>query len=287
MKEKAIIKICPVISVFDDADGDRIKVRVTPEDNGTLDEDLPYVFPLLPKMLHVKPQIEELVLVIFTNAGDGHSIRYYIGPIISQPQYINGDKGCINATSLYPAAFKEPDVALSTNDDSKGAFANNNDIAIYGRGKSDILLTEDDVRVRCGSRVKDTSKNNSIIFNKNDSAYIHLKHTDEKRGNETDQYRSTATIVADKINLLGNHATERYETNNKNMIANDVMQNIIEKAHQLPYGDILVEFLQMFREAFMNHTHPYPGDPVCQDDRVVKLNAYDLNKMLSDSVRIN
>ena len=42
------------------------KIRLTPEDNGTLDEDLPYVFPLLPKMLHVKPQIGELVLVIFT-----------------------------------------------------------------------------------------------------------------------------------------------------------------------------------------------------------------------------
>ena len=278
MKEKAIIKICPVISVFDDADGDRIKVRLTPEDNGTLDEDLPYVFPLLPKMLHVKPQIGELVLVIFTNAGDGHSIRYYIGPIISQPQYINGDKGYINATSLYPAAFKEPDVALSTNADSKGAFAGNDDIAVYGRGKSDILLTKDDVRIRCGSRVKDTSKNNSIVFNRTDPAYIHLKHTDEKRGNN-DQYRSTATIV--------NNAKEQFKTNNKNMIADDEMQKIIEKAHQLPYGDILIEFLQMFRETFMNHVHPYPGLPPCPDDSVIKLNMYDLKKMLSDSVRIN
>ena len=71
------------------------------------------------------------------------------------------------------------------------------------------------------------------------------------------------------------------------MIADDEMQKIIDKAHQLPYGDTLVEFLELFRSTFMKHVHPYPGMPPCPDDSVVKLNMYDLKKLLSDSVRIN
>ena len=97
MNNNTIIKICPVIDIFDETDGERIKVRMSPEDDRKNDNELPYAFPLLPKLLHIKPKIGEAVLIILTDAGNGDSIRYYIGPIISQPQYMEKDNFGINS----------------------------------------------------------------------------------------------------------------------------------------------------------------------------------------------
>ena len=286
MRNKGIlIKICQVIEVYDETDGERIKVKLSPEDDRKSIDKIPYAFPLLPKLLHIKPKIGEFVLIILTETDNGYSNRYYIGPIISQPQFMEKDDFLINALSLYPDSYKEPDVAPSTNADSHGAFANDDDVAIYGRKKNDIILSNDDVRIRCGSRLKN---NGDIIFNRTDPAYILLRHTDNKNGNKNNEYRSTATIVADKINLIGNQSKEPFRTNDKkDLIDNNEMQKIIDKAHKLPYGDILVEFLEMFVDAFAKHVHPYPGMPPCQTSEYIETITYDLKKMLSESVAIN
>lgn len=286
MRNKGIlIKICQVIEVYDETDGERIKVKLSPEDDRKSIDKIPYAFPLLPKLLHIKPKIGEFVLIILTETDNGHSNRYYIGPIISQPQFMEKDDFLINALSLYPDSYKEPDVAPSTNADSHGAFANDDDVAIYGRKKNDIILSNDDVRIRCGSRLKN---NGDIIFNRTDPAYILLRHTDNKNGNKNNEYRSTATIVADKINLIGNQSKEPFKTNDKkDLIDNNEMQKIIDKAHKLPYGDILIEFLEMFVDAFAKHVHPYPGMPPCQTSEYLETITYDLKKILSESVSIN
>ena len=59
------------------------------------------------------------------------------------------------------------------------------------------------------------------------------------------------------------------------------------KAHQLPYGDVLVEFLKLFVRTFSSHVHPYPGLPPCQTTDYLETTSYDLDKILSESVRIN
>jgi hypothetical protein len=288
MTNGIVLKICQVFDIYDETDGERIKVRLSPEDDKKSDADIPFAYPLLPKLLHIKPKVGELVLVVLTEASNGYSNRYYIGPIISQPQYMEADDSVINAMSLYPGSYKEPDIAPSTNVDSHGALATDEDVAIYGRKKSDIILTDDDVRIRCGSRLKDSSVNGGILFNRTDPAYIHLKHTDVNRGEKDDTYKSTATIVADKINLIGNKSKSPFKTNDKtDLISDEEMQKIINKAHKLPYGDVLVEFLSLFVKAFAEHSHPYPGLPPCQTIDYTETTSYDLNKILSDSVRIN
>jgi hypothetical protein len=283
-----IAKICQVISVYDNTDGDRIKVRISPVDNNKTDDELPYALPLLPKMLHIKPKVGEWVIIILTETDNSLSTRHYVGPIISQPQYTEEDSDALNALSLYKGAHKEPDRAPSTKPDSRGAFAKDEDIAIYGRKKNDIIMTNDDIRIRSGVRMRDTGSKDDIIFNRSDPAYIHLKHTDGKRGEGNDQYRSTATIVADKINLIGNQSNEPFKTNDTEHLINDTeMQKIIDMAHELPYGDVLVSFLKMFVKAFAEHVHPYPGLPPCQTTDYLNVLSYDLDKILSDSVRIN
>ena len=289
MRNGVILKKGEVIDVYDNNDGERIKVRISPEDDRIKDDNkLPFAYPLLPKMLHVKPKQGESVLIILTEVNNGYSDRYYIGPLISQPQFMDGDKFGVDSFSTYSDSFKEPDIAPSTNADSQGALVNNNDIAIYGRTKNDIILTDNDIRIRSGSRLKDTSVKGHLVYNRTDPAYIHLKHSDNKRGEENDTYRSTATIVADKINLLSNTSKYPFKLTDKNdLISDNEMQKIIESAHALPYGDKLVEFLNVFIDAFISHTHPYPG---MIPDQTMAYNAvadYPLETILSNSVRIN
>ena len=287
MTNGAIIKICQVIDVYDETDGERIKVRMNPEDRDLTDDEIPYAFPLLPKMLHIKPKINELVLIILTKVGENNSVRYYIGPIISQPQFMDNENDIRNALSLYNGG-RQPDVAPSTNADSHGAFAKNDDIAIYGRNKNDIILTDNDIRIRCGSRMKDRLSKGGIVFNRSNPSFIHLKHSDNIRGKNNDEYKSTATIVADKINLLGNRANKKFRTNDKNdLIPDDEMQKIIDTAYKLPYGEVLVDFLKLFVKVFSTHYHTYPGMIPTESSDHLKLTNYDFDSMLSESVRIN
>ena len=285
---EVVLKICQVMDVYDDADGERIKVRLKPEDDKVKDEKIPYVYPLLPKMLHIKPKVGELVLVVLTETSNGFSNRYYIGPIVSQPQFMEKEDIIPRALSLYPNNKQKPAVAPSTNADSHGALAKDEDIAIYGRKKSDIILTDDDLRIRCGSRIYDPKEPGGILFNRSNPSYIHLKHSDDKRGEGDKQYQSTATIVADKINLISHQSDTPFRVNNEeHLIADDEMQKIIDAAHELPYGDILVQFLKLFVRAFLHHSHPYPGMSPCLTDEYFEVMRYDLNKILSESVRIN
>ena len=75
-------------------------------------------------------------------------------------------------------------------------------------------------------------------------------------------------------------------TDRDDLISDQTMNEIIEKAHQLPYGDILIEFLEIFRKAFISHVHPYPGLPPCSTDDVIKTTSYNLKDILSENIRI-
>ena len=44
------------------------------------------------------------------------------------------------------------------------------------------------------------------------------------------------------------------------------LQKIINEAHVLPYGDVLVDFLMGFLQMFKSHTHKYNNDRPCEDD---------------------
>ena len=87
-----VVRFCKVLSINDDTDADRIKVRLSPEDNSKTLEQIDYAFPLLPKMFHVKPKVGEAVLILLATTNDGNSQRYYIGPVISQDHKLFNDE---------------------------------------------------------------------------------------------------------------------------------------------------------------------------------------------------
>lgn len=294
MNSNIVVKICEVISTDDQQKGDRIKVRLYPEDNRKTIAEIPYAYPLLPKIFHVIPKVGEAVLVILTAANDGNSNRYYIGPIISQPQMMDFDGYSSGALSMYPDAFIRPKIAHERIPDAKGAFCNDEDIAIYGRKGCDIIMKEDDIRVRCGARIEDSKSLIGQSFNKLSPAYLKLKYSDEPKTVTNDttgfshKYNSTATLVADQINLISNEGKTYFNTtDNVDLISDEEMEKIMKKAHVLPYGDTLVEFLKYFMKMFQEHAHPYPGMPTILPSGNEGFFNYDLNQILSKNVRIN
>lgn len=284
-----LVKICEVIWVDDRTDSNRIKVRLLPEDSTQPVEDLPYAIPFLPQMIHIKPKLHEAALILNSVANDGKSQRYYIGPVISQINHMY-DEPMYDAMAQYETATNKKDPAPTLDKNSTlGAVPTNEEIAVVGRKFSDIILGDNDLRIRCGVKKVDSIENRSFSYNTVDPAYIKLKYYDT--GLEgVDNCNSTATVVADKINLIGNKSKEHaFATNDKaELINDDNMKKLIETAHALPYGDILIEFLKLFRDAFMNHTHPFPMFPPCQEPTYFKpLQNYNMEEMLSESVKIN
>lgn len=298
MKDNDIVRVCEVISVKDDDGMDRIKVRMSPEDNARTNKELiednnNYVFPLLPKIFFVKPKVGECVLVIAAISNNGDTQRYYMGPVLSQQNKINFDPFETDARSIFRgsqyAPMKSP---YYDNGDSKGSFPDDEDVYITGRRNADIQIKEEDIRLRCGVKKATWTNKQKFKFNNTDPAYILLRYYDLGLNNSTkkeDKCNSVANIVADKINLIGTNSKHHYRvTDTDKLITDEEMKKIIETAHQLPYGDKLVEFLDIFRKAFLNHTHSHYLLPPIQDPSTIpQLEGFELKTMLSDTVRIN
>lgn len=294
-----IVRLCEVLSIEDKTDCDRIKVKLTPEDNNKTSLDqIPYAIPLLPKLFGVKPKVGEAVLILTAIANDGNSQRYYIGPVITQKTHMEEEPYYIDAKKMFRGSLYTADQAPSMNPDTNGAFANDEDVTVNGRRNCDIQITPDDIRIRAGVRKSDPQNRRNVYFNSKDPAYVKLKYHEGKKGigklsQGSEKCASTATIVADKINILShngdacNNGNVFKLTDPQDLITDESMEEIITKAHQLPFGDTLIEFLKLFRNAFIKHIHPFPTLPPCPDSNIANLAAYDLDKILSKVVRIN
>lgn len=281
-----VVRICKVMSVTDDTDGKRIKVRLFPDDNNVTDEDLPYAFPLLPKILHVEPKVGESVLIILGQLDNGQSNRYYIGPVISQPQKMIEDPHEFSARSLLKGAIVGPETAPSVNPATEGSQPNFEDVAIIGRHASEIFLKDKEIQLRCG--VHSTNNTSDLIFNKLDPSYIQMKYHEPMDNGNGNTYKSQINVVADKINLLSHQSTTQFDlTDKKELVDDEAMEDIIKRAHALPYGDLLVDFMKLLIRSYATHVHSYPGNPPIQDDTFKQVLSYNLNSILSPSIKIN
>lgn len=289
--DTSIIRLCEVKSIIDDTDGLRIKVRLTPEDNDiSLDKNLPFVFPLIPKMLHVTPKVGECVFIILANQGDKNGNRYYIGPVISQPQMMNKDPYNFSAVSLLKGnEMVSPGEAPSMNPQIDGTLPDYNDISIQGRQNCDIILKDNEMRIRCGFKESPTaSPSNNLFFNKLNPAYIQMKYIQGKLKNNKKEFGSAINIVADKINLLSHISKNNYNlTDSKNLISDEELLKIINTAHPVVFGDNLVDFLKLFLNAFMQHSHPFPMDPPMNNSVLKNVSTFDFNDLLSASIKVN
>lgn len=281
-----ILKIAKVIQNNDENCGFRIKARIFSEDDNLSDNELPYAFPLLPKMMHVLPKIGEAVLIISTKTSFPYGQRYYIGPLIHQPEFMPFDDFFHGATALHDGGNKKLVLpSLLRNPNSLGALPKSDEISFIGRKDCDLILGEKEVKLRCGVRLTDKDDNTKVLFNKTNPTYIKLKYHDKPLSDNTS---STATIVSENINLISTASKDYFPLSEKDdLITDEVMNEIISKAHPLPYGDTLIDFLDVFRKAFNSHTHAYSGLPPVQDITYINVNQYNLKDILSRNVRIN
>ena len=296
MAEGLVMRFGKVTNVDDPHGGGRIQVRTVYDNIRGENKELPWYIPLLPKMLHVRPKVGELVLVISMAAGNFDEPSFYVGPLISQEDKLFREDadGALSITSTGYIGWEENPRG------KKGVqptlYPNTADIAIEGRKDTGIQLKDEEVRVKAGVKVVDERgpRNNT-----SNPAFISLKYY-PKNDVFKEGYKSTATIVADKINLISRLSDDpetkeipvtenqdRKAEDKDNLISDSAMRELVEKAHQVPYGDVLIQFLDLFRTAFATHVHPFPTMPPCQDPNIVAVSSYDLNKTLSDNVRIN
>lgn len=285
-----LIYMCRVESVIDDSEGLRIKVRIPYFDaDDTPISELPYVFPLLPKFMHVNPKVNEMVFVIFENIEGSQGNRFFIGPVISQPQKMDYDAYCYSARSLMRGnQIAKPLPAPSLNPDNKGTLPDREDIAIEGRGNTDIILKPEELRIRCGFKEKPlANKDDCLKFNKDDLGYIQMKYK-KMKDNKGNDFSSLINIVSDRINLLSHDSRTHFNLRDpEKLITDEEMAKIMEDAHPLPYGDNLINFLKQLIQVFRNHTHSFPMDKPCFTEPDNQILLTPLEEMLSDSIRIN
>ena len=283
-------------------DGLRVRAEIEGKDYPKNNETkyIPWAFPLLPKTFQSIPKMGESVLLIYDAESNGQ--RYYIGPIISQPQF-NTYCEPKNATSLLmEPAHNLPLERVSNNDDTKGAYPKSSDIAVVGRGAEDILLRynkttkESEVQLRAGVRGEATNDPNpnmigNIIFNGTDPAYIQMKYKSGLTKKTDQQANSIINMVANRINIMSNKDDNiAHNLKDKNhMILDEKMDEIMENLHQVPMGDKLVELLKIMKGCIMHHVHPWAGMEQCGDwgGYINKLDGYDIDSILSKYVRIS
>jgi hypothetical protein len=285
----------------DGYDGLRIRAEIGTDKAKEL-TDIPWAFPLLPKTFQSIPKVGEAVFLITDTENDKKSSqRYFLGPIISQPQY-NTYCAKKNATTLLMASDRKPIGKISNVDDTRGAFPNQEDIAVVGRGAEDVILKYDDksktseLDLRAGIRAEATNSNNedmigNIIFNGTDPAYIQLKYKKGLATKENNAANSVINMVANRINIMSNKDENiAHNLNNKDtLVAEEKMDEIMNSLHQVPMGDKLVELLKIMKGCIMHHVHPWAGMEQCGDwsGNINKLDGYDIESILSKYVRIS
>ncbi len=314
--ESKALRIKVRIHPYDDGKDITMEPSFENSNNG-----VPWCFPLLPKMLHVNPRVGELVVVFCQQPDSPYSQRLFFGPVISQDYMMDYDydyvyettNGENNASGNMLNVLKNANNKLpilkssarrmltgSTADrtytpfpnpdgdgENEGTIPEREDIAIRGRGNSDIILTDNETRIRCGfKKYPHSTTDRKLHFNDEDLAYILMRY--RKGKDETGDYNSSVNIVADRINLISHDSTDYFDLGDrKNLITDKEMENILSKAHELPYGDVLIDFLKKFIDVFNRHTHPYSGMAPRLNQADTNTLSPDWDKMVSKSVRIN
>lgn len=303
------VQIGEVVSVDDPFYLGRIQVRIKGSrsrggDDGILDADLAWAFPLIPKFVSTQPQPKEAVFIFVFGKDKQHADRLYLGPIISQPQQLAFDPLYITAMAGFTFGSTKPQVSVATIPQLKGVFPDPADVSIQGRYNTDITQKTNEIVLRAGKfETVAISGNNPFpfIYNTKTQGYIQIKNdvvTVPKTDQQDEEKGSVTNIVSNKINLLTHKdGSPRFDlTNSDNLISDAELANILDAAHQLPYGDIVLQYLILMKEALFAHVHNGNGNPATdltasgnkQALADFKSKADDLEKqMLSKNIRIN
>jgi hypothetical protein len=264
-----------VVSIDDDNQGGRIRVRIPDLDNKTPIDQLPLAMPMLPKFFWIIPQIGEVVRVFIEDTRYPQRGRHWMGSIISQPHKIGYD-GYFSALSTTNIGVISPEQNPKSIPDALGIYPTEKDIAILGRDNTDILLKEKQIQIRVGKHKID----NVLALNKENPAFIQMDYL------TTGNSKTVSTIVtmANKIALISHEGTPKFKSNN---LSSDDITRIFNEAHPMGRGDLIVEAFEVLRDALIQHIHGYSGLSADKSGIINQLEAIDFSKILQQNIRIN
>jgi len=265
-----------VISIDDPTDGGNIKVKIPDLDNKTGNAELPWCYPLMPKFFHIFPKVGEMVRVFIEDIKYPQRSRYWLGSVISQPQKIEFDS-IYSALSTTNMGLIAPEPAVSTYPDAAGVYPLQEDIAIVGRVNTDVILRINEVHIRAGKH-----ENNDVLkLNVKNPATISMIF--EPQQNEASYYSNTI-IQSDKIALISHDGNPQFKA--ARLTPQDRIR-IFEEGHPVARADVLVEALNIIRNALINHIHPYSKLPADKTAIVNSLESINFEAILQKNIVIN
>lgn len=265
-----------VVSIDDETDGGRIKVRIPGLDNDVLNEDLAWAYPMQTKFFHVYPKIGEMVRILLEDRTYPQRSRFWEGPIISQPQKISFDSK-FTALSTTNYAITNPEKAPNTFPDAKGVFPTKDDVAIVGRVNTDVILRLNEVHIRAGKH------DNDDILKLNTKNPAHLSMIFEPKP-DSDDFYSNSILMSDKIALISHDGRPRFKA--ARLEAED-RERIFNEGHPLARADVLVEALNLMRRAIVNHIHGYNGLPADKFGVITELENINFEAIVQKNIVIN
>lgn len=262
-----------VISNIDENQMGRLKVKVRGIDDkyNLSDSDLPYCYPLLPKFFHVIPKENEIVKVLISDINRPFSLRHWIGPVISQPQFYDFENG-LTAENGTEYGLTNPDIAPNKFEKSKGIYPELDEVALLGRNNNDILLKDKQVTLRVGKHLI----NDKLVLNTKNPGYINLRISD-------DGTISSIMNVANKIGLMTHDGKRKYNS----ILTDEDITKFFNTAHPLLKGDLTVEVLKKIINAILFHVHGGAGTPPATTNPIIELSNINLDNIISENIRIN
>jgi len=265
-----------VINIEDQTDGGRIQVKIPSLDNRTSNDDLPWCYPLLPKFFHIYPQVGEMVRVFIEDARYPERSRFWLGSVISQPHKIGFDS-IYTALSTTNMALTVPEPAPSTYPDALGIYPLKTDVAIVGKVNADIILRINEVHLRAGKH-----ENGDVLkLNTSNPADISMIYEPLKN---TDTYYSNTIVMSDKIALITHEGNPQFKAAN---ITSEDRQKIFDTGHPIARADVLVQALNILRNAIINHIHGYSNLPADKNAIIKDLESLNFENILQKNIVTN
>lgn len=277
------IKSIHLGKVVEVMDNHRIRVRIKGLDTRITNKSLPICYSLMPMHIHILPKKDEIVRIILSDVATPYDERLWIGPLITNYEYLEeqsynyGDEITLDEKSF--SELSAP-IDRSNYPNSSGVFPNKDasvdEQKLLGRGNTEITIGKRIVELKAGKHEKDDiSKSNT-----KNPALIHTRISNDGKS-------TTSLITADTILLLSHKGNPLLTPIRKEEITDNDLENMFKEAHPLPFGDTLLSFCELVRDAIIEHAHPESGMPPLKTSAINKLLNFDLVSFLSKTVKIN
>lgn len=284
-----------VININDPTEQNRVIARIINldqngnilggRDRDTPDDKLPFCVPMLPENFHVRPLVGEMVYIFLENPSDNSAPRYYLGPMISSKLKL-GFQDYKESVKIFDYTIFNVNQKIDNKPKVSTAFPEQADVAVQGRGDSDLIL-----RQREAYLVSGKFKPNTIDINTISPSYLQLKQFDNVSVGPLQTY-SQANLQSTNINIfspIGKFRDKNISEFEKNNDLNS-FGDFASTLHPMVFGDELVKLLDLIIRCLLKHIHT-PQNPLLSIPESNILQEYtvdgNLQNILSKHLRIN